>query len=47
MKYAMKTLKKKQYLAIYQAKDGSIELREDAARDTVWANLDQIAFFWS
>ena len=42
----MKTLKKKQYLAIYQAKDGSIELREDAARDTVWANLDQIALLF-
>lgn len=39
----MKTLKKRQQLAIYQAKDGSIELHEDAARETVWANLDQIA----
>lgn len=39
----MKTLKKKQQLAIYQAKDGSIELRDDAARETAWANLDQIA----
>lgn len=42
----MKTLKKKQQLAIYQAKDGSIELREDAARETVWANLDQIALLF-
>lgn len=42
----MKTLKKKQQLAIYQAKDGSIELREDVARETVWANLDQIALLF-
>ena len=46
LKHAMKTLKKKQQLAIYQAKDGSIELREDVAKETVWANLDQIALLF-
>lgn len=30
-------------LLIYQAKDGSIELRGDIRLDTVWASLDQIA----
>ena len=39
----MRTSEKEQKLAIYQAKDGSIELREDVAKETVWANLDQIA----
>ena len=39
----MKTMPEKQKLAIYQAKDGSLELRKDAYRETIWANLDQIA----
>ena len=42
----MRTSEKEQKLAIYQAKDGSIELREDAAKETVWANLDQIALLF-
>lgn len=33
-------------LAIYQAKDGSIELRQDFDRETIWANLDQIALLF-
>lgn len=37
-------MKKKQTeLAVYQAKNEAIELREDAKKETVWANLDQIA----
>ncbi|QQS15650.1 MAG: virulence protein RhuM/Fic/DOC family protein [Candidatus Moraniibacteriota bacterium] len=42
----MKTPLKEQKLAIYQAKDGGIELREDVARETVWASLDQIALLF-
>jgi hypothetical protein len=30
-------------LAIYQAKDGEIKLKEDADNETIWASLDQIA----
>ncbi len=30
-------------LVIYQAKNGAIELRGDASRETMWATLDQIA----
>lgn len=33
-------------LAVYQAKDGSIELHKDFDNETVWANLDQIASFF-
>ncbi len=41
----MKT-SREQNLAIYQAKDGSIELRKDVAEETIWANLDQIALLF-
>lgn len=30
-------------LAIYQAKNGALELRKDADMETIWANLDQIS----
>ncbi len=30
-------------VVIYQAKNGAIELRGDASRETIWATLDQIA----
>ena len=30
-------------LAVYQAKDGAIELRDDINHYTIWASLDQIA----
>jgi len=30
-------------LAIYQAKNGEIKLKEDADNETIWASLDQIA----
>jgi len=33
-------------LAIYQAKDGSIELKLDNKKETFWANLDQIAMLF-
>ncbi|MFA7244900.1 MAG: virulence protein RhuM/Fic/DOC family protein [Candidatus Magasanikbacteria bacterium] len=39
----MKNKKLKNDVVIYQAKDGSIELRNDFSNDTIWANLDQIA----
>ncbi len=34
-------------LAIYQAKNGAIELRQDFNKETFWASLDQIAFLFS
>lgn len=30
-------------LVVYQAKSGAIELRADAKKETIWANLNQIA----
>ena len=36
-------MKKKSELAVYQAKNGAIELREDVGRETVWATQAQIA----
>ncbi len=33
----------KKGVVIYQAKNGAIELRGDAAHETIWASLDQIA----
>jgi death-on-curing family protein len=33
-------------LAIYQAKSGAIELRQDFDKETFWASLDQIAFLF-
>ena len=33
----------KNQIAIYQAKNGAIELRADFNKDTVWASLDQVA----
>jgi len=33
----------KNQIAIYQAKNGAIELRADLNKDTVWASLDQVA----
>src|ERR1035437_990644 len=30
-------------IIIYQAKNGALELRGDSAKETMWANLDQIA----
>lgn len=30
-------------LAVYQAENGAIELRADVKKETIWANLDQIA----
>jgi hypothetical protein len=30
-------------IILYQTKDGAVELREDIAEETVWANLEQIA----
>jgi predicted transcriptional regulator len=42
----MKTMKKnsvKSQGVVYQAKNGAIELRGDARRETLWATLDQIA----
>lgn len=35
--------KQKNDLAVYQAKNGAIELREDAGRETIWATQAQIA----
>ena len=35
-----------QKLAIYQAKSGAIEFRQDFNKETFWANLDQIAFLF-
>jgi hypothetical protein len=37
---------KPQKLAIYQAKSGAIELRQDFDKETFWASLDQIAFLF-
>lgn len=36
-------MKNKKELAIYQAKNGAIELRGDLKQETIWASLDQIA----
>ncbi len=33
-------------LAIYQTKSGSIELSIDYKKDTIWANIDEIAFLF-
>jgi len=33
----------KNNIVIYQAKSGAIELRADIQRETIWANLNQIA----
>lgn len=33
----------KKHIAVYQAKNGAIELRADLNKDTVWASLDQVA----
>jgi hypothetical protein len=41
-----KNKSKAQKLAIYQAKSGAIELRQDFNKETFWANLDQIAFLF-
>lgn len=38
-----RTLPAPQGVVIYQAKNGAIELRGDASRETVWATMDQIA----
>ncbi|MDP2684542.1 MAG: virulence protein RhuM/Fic/DOC family protein [bacterium] len=38
----MKNIDKNE-IVVYQAKNGSIELRRDLQKDTVWANLQQIA----
>jgi len=38
-----KSLIKKNNVVIYQAKSGAIELRGDFSKETIWANLDQIA----
>lgn len=41
------TIKNKvQELAIYQAKNGSIELSVDYKKDTIWASIDEIAFLF-
>jgi len=39
----MKKIKKPTDIIIYQAKNGAIELRGDFKRETIWANLQQIA----
>ncbi|MFM7089065.1 MAG: RhuM family protein [Candidatus Paceibacterota bacterium] len=39
----MKNLKSKSNIVIYQAKSGAIELKADISRETIWANLNQIA----
>ena len=41
------TLSSNQKLAIYQAKNGAIELRKDAKTDTIWASKKQIASIFS
>lgn len=42
----MITKNKVQELAIYQAKNGSIELSVDYKKDTIWASIDEIAFLF-
>jgi hypothetical protein len=44
LKY-MKKIRKE--VAIYQSPNGAIGLRGDISKDTVWANLDQIACIFS
>ncbi len=39
----MKKVMKNKELVIYQAKDGAIELKVDESKETIWANLNQIA----
>jgi prophage antirepressor-like protein len=39
----MKKVIKNKELVIYQAKDGAIELKVDESKETIWANLNQIA----
>jgi len=34
-------------LAIFQADNGALELRTDVSRETIWANLDQIAVLFN
>ncbi|MFA4817795.1 MAG: RhuM family protein [Parcubacteria group bacterium] len=36
-------IKTKKEIVIFQSKTGAIELRGDFSRETIWANLDQIA----
>ncbi len=39
----MKKVTKNKELVIYQAKNGAIELKVDKTKETIWANLNQIA----
>src|SRR3989338_5301470 len=39
----MKKKNIKNQIIVYQTKNGAIELKGDAGRDTMWASLDQIA----
>jgi hypothetical protein len=43
MQFDMKQKQTKERAVVYQAKNGAIELRYDAGRDTLWANINQIA----
>lgn len=38
---------KNKELAVFQAENGALELRTDEAKDTVWANLEQISVLFS
>ena len=40
----MKSLRKiKNHLAVYQGKSGAIEIRTDTKKQTLWANIQQMA----
>ena len=43
---SVKNKNKLQKLAIYQGKNGSIELSVDYKKDTIWANIDEIALLF-
>jgi death-on-curing family protein len=39
-------MNKNKKLAIYQAKDGAIELKQDSQKETIWANQNDLAFLY-
>lgn len=39
-------MKENKKLAIYQAKDGAIELKQDSQKETIWANQNDLAFLY-